>query len=474
MSDRPIHPLEVWTRNAFGADFASLVLHGLLDEENKSEDQITVKGVDRDGRVGRKTLKVTRPLPERWGYKPLVLAALLKQLVGRPEIKFKLGFTFKALLADLFWSDIPQMWRVVGDALACYQSSFYSSDAADEGDEKRRVKRYPVTLITQLYVVDGSAPRRVQFSDREHTASFDLDFIEGLRQGKVVFAGTYFGELPAGRASVGRRQDSGGAAETAALPPESPFLSPGPRQTLLFEVTPVSPGPKDPWSKAWARAVGETSVSFDTGAKANAILRLVKRVATRHPPAHACPPESFDAVAEFVCRELDRRFREGLLSLTKTVALSVFNDVVEQGSGVIHSMPTDVSQGRRGPRPVWPSANLLVSSLERAVEAIEFDREWEPPKWVRLNRRWRREEVYTATVKLVVAYWVDKEGFALRQVDPSKMGRWLKSFGLPCFTKLRTLIRERIARRKATHAAFKLYAGDPYKLALYFLSLPFS
>jgi hypothetical protein len=237
-------------------------------------------------------------------------------------------------------------------------------------------------------------------------------------------------------------------------------------------VTPLSPGPGDPWSNIGARVVGETTVSIDTGAKANAVLRLVKRVVARHPPEHACPPEWFEAVVEYVCRETDRRIQEGLRSLAKTVPISVFEDVIVQGRGVIHSLPVEVSQGRRGPRPVWGSADQLVGSLERAIKAIEFDGEWKPPKWVRCNRRW--DEVKAATVKLVAAYWKDKEKMKLGEVDPSKMGKWLRSFGLPKFTDLRSLLRQRIIRRMAISDAFKVCRNEPYHLALHLLSLTFS
>jgi hypothetical protein len=116
-------------------------------------------------------------------------------------------------------------------------------------------------------------------------------------------------------------------------------------------------------------------------------------------------------------------------------------------------MPVEASQGRRGPRPIWSSADHLVGSLERA---IEFDGEWKPPKWVRRNRRWRRDEVKAATVKLVAAYWKDKEKMKLGDVDPSKMGKWLRSFGLPKFSDLRALLRQRITRRIAISDAFKV------------------
>lgn len=154
--------------------------------------------------------------------------------------------------------------------------------------------------------------------------------------------------------------------------------------------------------------------------------------------------------------------------------LGILEDVIVQGRGVIHFMPVEASQGRRGPRPVWGSADHLVGSLERAIKAIEFDGEWKPPKYVRHNRRWRGDEVTAATVKLIAAYWKDKEKMKLGDVGPSKMGKWLRSFGLPKFSDLRALLRRRITRRIAISDAFKVSGSDPYHLALHPLSLTFN
>lgn len=312
MSGQSSHPLEEWTRQTFGEVFAQFVLHGLLSDAQTRTGRIRLEGAGLTRQKWLKTIAFVKLRPEAWGYKPLVLAALLKQLVGRPEVERTLSFTFKALLDDLIWPDVPAMWRVVRDALVSYQQCQYSPDGVDEGSSKLRGMRVHHTLLTQLDIITSSPRQRVRFSDQEHTASFNPDFIDGLRRGKVVFAGTDFGELSVGRAApgAGGRPHPRGTARTAAPPPECPFRPPGPTPALLFEVTPLSLGPSDLWSNVEERAVGKTTISIDTGAKANAVLRLVKRVVARHPPELACPPEWFGAVAEYVCRETDRRFRE--------------------------------------------------------------------------------------------------------------------------------------------------------------------
>ena len=291
MSGRPTHPLEAWTRQTFGEDFAGLVLHGLLSDAETRTGRITVEGADQNGRKRRKTIAFAKPRPEAWGHKPLVLAALLKQLVGQRSIERKLVYTFKALLAELMWPDVPANWRVVRDALESYQACTYSSDGVHDDGTKRHAMRGHCALLTQLYFGGGGTPGRDLFSDLAQTVAFDVDFVEGLLRWKVFFAGTDFGELSAKPATpgAGGGQGPGGATRTAAPSPECPFRPPGPRPALLFEVTPLSLGPSDLWSDVGERAVGETTISIDTGAKANAVLRLVKRVVARYPPEHACP-----------------------------------------------------------------------------------------------------------------------------------------------------------------------------------------
>jgi hypothetical protein len=244
MSGRPTHPLEAWTRQTFGEAFARFVLHGLLDDAETRTGRISLEVADRTGQKWRKTIAFAKPRADAWGLKPLVLAALLKQVVGRPIMERELGYTFNALLAELMWPDVPANWRAVRDALGSHYGCMYSSDGVRYDGAKRHAVLGDYTLLTQLDFGGGDTPGRHRFSDLAQTAWFDVDFIEGLRQGKVVFAGTDFGELSAGPAAPGAGGGQGpdGAARTAAPSPECPFRPPGPRPTLLFEVTPLSPG----------------------------------------------------------------------------------------------------------------------------------------------------------------------------------------------------------------------------------------
>lgn len=64
-----------------------------------------------------------------------------------------------------------------------------------------------------------------------------------------------------------------------------------------------------------------------------------------------------------------------------------------------------------------------------------------------VNRRW--ENVRTATINLVVAYWSEVEGKDLGRVDSGRMSKWLKSAGLPKFSRVREVARRRVEEKRA-------------------------
>lgn len=74
---------------------------------------------------------------------------------------------------------------------------------------------------------------------------------------------------------------------------------------------------------------------------------------------------------------------------------------------------------------------------------------------------------------MVLAYWVDKEGMEHREVDASKMNKWLRSFGLPRFKKLRERLRVRIARKVFVRAGFELFRENQFLLIHHLLSLAY-
>ncbi|HYG10350.1 MAG TPA: hypothetical protein VD835_10405 [Pyrinomonadaceae bacterium] len=61
MSKRPKHPLEDFTRDTFGEQFAAIILHGLNGEEAK-DVCLSFERVDEWGATVQTTLSVAEPL----------------------------------------------------------------------------------------------------------------------------------------------------------------------------------------------------------------------------------------------------------------------------------------------------------------------------------------------------------------------------------------------------------------------------
>lgn len=455
MSGRPTHPLETWTREAFGSDFAGIVLHGLLDGEEAEQDLIDVAGVDWTGRERRKTLAVKRPRPEPWGLKPLVLAALLKLLVERPEPETSLEYSFPELLIVLGWDDVPASWRAVENAVAFYLECRYSTAAVHEEGAGQDESWDCFTILSRYtFGVDDidNIPQCDCFAEEGHGVSFASELVDGLRRGRAVFAGTDFGELR--RVDVasgpGRKRLWGGVDGDATA--DLSFRPPMPRPVLTLNSTTVSLRPADSRWGMRARPVEDMTVIIDTGTLTDMILRALNQNAAKHRPSHPCPPESVDAIAWYVCREVERRTVDGARTLVwEGVRDGVYKDALYLSYGLTHSKPPEAPAGVPGPGPVWYSPDHLLNSLTRAIEAIEFDN-WRPKKRVKANRRWKVSNIKTATIKLVAAYWDQKEGNDLGAVDSGRMSKWLKSFGLPSYKQVRSILRQKIARRRRNEA----------------------
>lgn len=468
MSGRPTHPLETWTREAFGSDFAGIVLHGLLDGEEAEQDLIDVAGVDWTGRERRKTLAVKRPRPEPWGLKPLVLAALLKLLVEKQKPEISLEYSFPELLIMLGWDDVPASRRTVEDAVTFYLDCKYSTAAVHEKGAGQDESRDCFTFLSGYTLGVDDIPQCDCFADEGHAVTFTPQLVDGLRRGRAVFAGTDFGELR--RVDVasgpGRKSPWGGVNGDAAA--DLSFRPPGPRPVLTINPTTVSQRPADFRWGMGARSVGETAVIIDTGALTDMILRALNRDAAKHRPSHPCPPESVEAIAWYVCREVERRMVEGARTLVwEVVREGVYKDALYQSYGLTHSKPPEAQAGVPGPRPVWYSPDHLLNSLTRAIEAIEFDN-WRPKRGrVKANRRWKVSNIKTATIKMVAAYWDQKEGNDLGAVDSGRMSKWLKSFGLPSYKQVRSILRQKIARRRRDEAALRRFGGNVWAFMLF-------
>lgn len=471
MGGKPVHPLEVFTRDTFGEPFAAVILHG-LGEDGGGTVCPPFGRTDQDGEGVQTSLSVTGHPPGNWGYRPLILAAIFKLLLERPELDDVLDFKLKELLDQLIWPDTPACRREVEDTLDVYSGCSY---VRRDVDADGRVTRGSYYLILWRETVREFRPQSKLFHDGGNSVRIDPGLAEALREGAVSFAGISFGRLAgapavdlteiAGRASVGspkRPGDTTGKERELAM---LNFPPPKTRPTVLARVTPVSQRRADRGPKIYSRPVGQIGVSIDTGAVARTVLRALHYAADRHPASPSEVDGNFDHVAEYVFREVDRQVKRIAHILVRRARRHVFEDALRYSYGVMHSMEVK-SPRERGRKPTWHSPAQLVAALTRAIKAIEFEG-WKPKNFgVTINRRWDMSNVQTATIKLVAAYWSEEEGMSLGETDSSKMRKWLISLGLSSFSVLRSEIRERIIADRVNQSIFTLCGGNLERLAL--------
>lgn len=447
MGARPVHPL---TRKTFGEPVASIILHGLGEEGG----EVICPPFEHTGsarRLVRTTLSVEGHPPGHWGgYRPLILAAIFKLLLERPELNDVLDFKFKEVLDELLWPDNPACRREVEDALDFYSGCSYVRRNVDADGQ---VTQFSCYIIIWRESWGESRPQSDLCLDGGGSVSIESGLVKALRKGVVAFAGIPFGRLAGAPADSLREtavsahvhgpQQPGGKTgkerDLAALA----FRPPEARPTVLIRVTPVARMRADSRPKIYSRPVGRIDISIDTGAAARTVLRALTNTASRHPATLPYVDYNLDGVAEYVFREVDRQVRRIAYTLVRQARRVVFADALRYSHGVMHSKEVK-SPGERGRKPTWHSPGQLVEALARAVRAIEFDG-WRPGEQrVVINLRWDVNKVRTATLNLVATYWSEEEGMSIVQIDSGQMRKWLTSLGLPSFSALRSRIRKRV------------------------------
>jgi hypothetical protein len=128
---------------------------------------------------------------------PLVLAALLKLLLSRPTISRQLEFEMEELIAELRWHDDASTRRRVEVAITAYVRLLYDKQVdtrAGHHTSEGGGGGYYHLLTGYIRgaksgLADAVPVRTLSGVD------FDAGFIEGLRRGRVSFAGINFGAL---------------------------------------------------------------------------------------------------------------------------------------------------------------------------------------------------------------------------------------------------------------------------------------
>jgi hypothetical protein len=468
MNTRPVHPIVEYAHDTFGDGFASVILHGIREAEGATVECLSIDGTYETWERINKKLLVRQPQSEKWGYRPLVLAVLLKLLLSQPKIEPVLNFSFTEVLRDLIWPDSSATRREVEDAIGFYFRCSYSRRNVPADDANLYGMEGVYRLITGYGSEGAIRSQNDLFIGEGYEVSFDETLVEALRQDRIVFANIFFGNLmdridksfPGAFADEDkvrqRTPETDYRKEDAQT--KQPYHPPGPRPTVRIEANPVSRRSADLRPKLCARPVGQSDISIDTGAIASVVLRALHYTAARHPVEHEPSYESGESIADSVYQEVDLHLKRATFSMVKQMRRCVFEQALQNSYGLMHIKEPIRPSGEHGPRTIWHTPDHLISALMRAIEAIEFN-EWKPKKQrVRLNIRWDINKTRVATIKLVATYWAEAEGIDVGIVDSSQMGKWLTSFGLPSFSILRSELRLKII--KARSIQMKLQAKE--------------
>jgi hypothetical protein len=189
------HPLTTFILETFGRQFADLLLAGYGAQPSTQHRKLyvteSVCGVETRWVIEL----VSRCPPCR--DEPLVLAALLKLLLSRPNISQHLEFEVGELLAELQWGDDAGTRRQAETAIVGYARLLYAKEMDErEGRGKSVSAGGGYYHLMTGYIKEAKSSRRGGALIRNLSAvSFDIDFIKGLRLERVYFAGMDFSAL---------------------------------------------------------------------------------------------------------------------------------------------------------------------------------------------------------------------------------------------------------------------------------------
>ena len=193
------HPLTAFLYETFGRQFSELLLSGYGEEPSNRYRKLylieSAAGVETAWVIEL----ISRHLPCR--NEPLVLAALLKLLLNRPSISHHghhLAFEPEELFTELRWRDDMSTRREVGTAITSYVRLLY-----DKQLDERAGRGTSATMGGGSYHLLTGYFRETKYpvssggslGGNLSNVDFDTGFIEGLRRGRVYFAGINFGAL---------------------------------------------------------------------------------------------------------------------------------------------------------------------------------------------------------------------------------------------------------------------------------------
>jgi hypothetical protein len=192
MSQESAAQLVNFVRGAFGARCADLLLVGLGEEPVQGAKKFDVPEAE-EGKAWELEVEVVGgALPCH--SEPLVLAALLKILLGRGGVPYPLEFQMSEVMEELRRVSVTLTDEDVGRIISKYAALSYDKRAKGEGESGEGSGG--VYSLIAGYIRDskkeaGETSRALASS----SVHFEQSFAAGLRQGQVIVAGIRFGKL---------------------------------------------------------------------------------------------------------------------------------------------------------------------------------------------------------------------------------------------------------------------------------------
>src|SRR2546421_861297 len=433
------HHLEEFTIKVFGNLFGDLILMGYKKRNYKHLNftlpRNLLNNVNCEVEI---TCSDTRSLSQ--GDRALVLAALLKLLLVK-GCRNPALINQADLLFELGWPDTPDSHKEVEAAIEFYTALTYrvtrSVKCGEDVIKSSDFDRWLTTCRT-AYVW---RPQRAVAECAQSHISFCPTFVQALQKSKILFAEIDFGNIDRAALNVLR-------SESKTPPPKQTKASPSrKRNAVRLETWPVARRTDDPRPKIECSPEGRIAATIDTGAMASTILRALRRSSTTLADkrwAHFY----LDEMTDDIFRQLNEELPKEIVRAVKRVRRLTYADALRRTQGLLHDKSIKRKSGQRGEETIWHSPEQLLTALLRAIEAIELD-SWKPKKRrVRLNKRWRFENVKTATLSMIAAYWKEVDGLELNDFDSSQMKKWVDTLGLPAFSKMRAQLRQVITDSK--------------------------
>lgn len=189
-----IHPLVTFVYDTFGQQFGGLLLTGYGAEPRRVRRMLYIteseSGVETDWVIRL----VTSHLPCR--DEPLVLAALLKLLLSHANISQYLRFEPGELLTILQWRDDGSTRRQVDSVIGCYVRLLYDKQVdARAGRRSSSCEGGGYYHLLTGYARENKSVTDAAITGAASEVYFDSGFINGLRYGRVYFAGIDFGAI---------------------------------------------------------------------------------------------------------------------------------------------------------------------------------------------------------------------------------------------------------------------------------------